>query len=92
MIETGTDSLRLGQGYFVECISNILIQQCKFSRYFTVLRQHDMENKMNKSVDRTMHAWLSDLWVNYYKIVDTIELVHYGIIHHHYAPRCTCRH
>lgn len=51
-----------------------------------------MENKMNKSVDRTMHAWLSDLWVNYYKIVDTIELVHYGIIDHHYAPRCTCRH
>lgn len=91
MIETGTYLLRLGQGYFVECISNILIQQCKFSRYFTVLRQ-DMENKMNKSVDRTMNAWLSDLWVNYYKIVDTIELVHYGIIHHHYAPRCTCRH
>lgn len=91
MIETGTYSLRLGQGYFVECISNILIQQCKFSRYFTVLRQ-DMENKMNKSVDRTMNAWLSDLWVNYYIIVDTIELVHYGIIHHHYAPRCTCRH
>lgn len=91
MIETGTYLLRLGQGYFVECISNILIQQCKFSRYFTVLRQ-DMENKMNKSVDRTMNAWLSDLWVNYYKIVDTIELVDYGIIHHHYAPRCTCRH
>lgn len=91
MIETGTYLLRLGQGYFVECISNILIQQCKFSRYFTVLRQ-DMENKMNKSVDRTMNAWLSDLWVNYYKIVDTIELVHYGITHHHYAPRCTCRH
>lgn len=59
MIETGTDSLRLGQGYFVECISNILIQQCKFSRYFTVLRQHDMENKMNKSVDRAqcMHGF-----------------------------------
>lgn len=91
MIETGTYLLRLGQGYFVECISNILIQQCKFSRYFTVLRQ-DMENKMNKSVDRTMNAWLSDLWVNYYKIVDTIELVHYGIIDHHYAPWCTCRH
>lgn len=90
MIETGTDSLR--QGYFVECISNILIQQCKFSRYLTDLRQHDMENKMNKPVDRTMHAWLSDLWVNYYKIVDTIELVHYGIIDHHHAPRCTCRH
>lgn len=54
MIETGTDSMRLGQGYFVECISNILIQQYKFSRYFTVLRQHDMENKMNKSVDRTL--------------------------------------
>lgn len=92
MIETGTDSMRLGQDYFVECISNILIQQYKFSRYFTVLRQQDMENKMNKSVDRTMHAWLSDLWVNNYKIVDTIELVHYGIIHHHHAPRCTCRH
>lgn len=51
-----------------------------------------MDNKMNKPVDHTMHAWLSDLWVNYYKIVDTIELVQYGIIHHHYAPRCTCRH
>lgn len=31
---------------------------------------------MNKSVDRIMYVWFLDFWVNYYKIVDIIELVY----------------
>lgn len=34
-----------------------------------------MDNKMNKLVDYIMYVWFLDLWVNYYKIVDIIELV-----------------
>lgn len=46
---------------------------------------------MNKLVDRIMYVWFLDLWVNYYKLVDIIELVYYGIIDYYYVLWCICR-
>lgn len=46
---------------------------------------------MNKLVDYSMYVWFLDLWVNYYKLVDIIELVYNSIIDYYYVFRCICR-
>lgn len=51
----------------------------KFSRNLTSLRLCDGE--YNGQISRSHYACMAFRPMGYYKIVDTIELVHHGIFH-----------